>query len=419
MSTPRIEDTLLQRLLDGDLAGSEHDDVLALLDESAVDRGRQQALERLGGFIGDVATEDAAQLSQAESASLFDAIWAGIEAPAGASQTTSDEGALADDGTGSAPRKRPKLRLIEGEGLGTLPPRSEKVAFEPKLGLPDAAGQKPAALPAPKKAADQGARWPGLVAVVALAAAALLAIALRPDENPGAGRGTPVARGGDAQPGHRGGGGRRPGGDRRHPSRHRSGRSGLRNEYRNRFPSPRGTRRTGSGRLDQRRGVRTVNRPMTTMTTATKTAWLALGLVAGLVAPALVAAQTPAVQANVVVILAKEEPGTIDPSLAGVGALQRPPFNTFRTMQVLSRPRVTLQADQDADIALPNGRRLRIRVQQVMPDGRIRVRVSINRPNQSDYLPLLQVLASPGDPFFVAGQAHDGGTLVIGITLGS
>lgn len=162
-----------------------------------------------------------------------------------------------------------------------------------------------------------------------------------------------------------------------------------------------------------------MKRPMTTMTTATKTAWLTLGLVVGLVAPALVAAQTPAVQANVVVILAKEEPGTIDPSLAGVGALQRPPFNTFRTMQVLSRPRVTLQADQDADIALPNGRRLRIRVQQVMPDGRIRVRVSINRPNQSDYLPLLQVLASPGDPFFVAGQAHDGGTLVIGITLGS
>ena len=61
--------------------------------------------------------------------------------------------------------------------------------------------------------------------------------------------------------------------------------------------------------------------------------------------------------------------------------------------------------------------RLRIRLQQQTPDGRYRVRVSINRPNQTDYLPLLQVLASPGDPFFVAGQAHDGGTLVIGITL--
>ena len=138
-----------------------------------------------------------------------------------------------------------------------------------------------------------------------------------------------------------------------------------------------------------------------------------------LVGPAAASAQTPAVHADVVVILAKEEPGTVDASLAELSALQRPPFNTFRSMQVLSRPRVALRADQDADIALPNGRRLRIRVQQVMPDGRLRVRVSINRPNQSDYLPLLQVLASPGDPFFVAGQAHDGGTLVIGITLGT
>ena len=73
--------------------------------------------------------------------------------------------------------------------------------------------------------------------------------------------------------------------------------------------------------------------------------------------------------------------------------------------------------ERDADVQLPNGRQLRISLQQVMPDGRLRVRVSINRPSQSDYLPLLQVLASPGDPFFVAGQAHDGGTLLIGITL--
>ena len=146
-----------------------------------------------------------------------------------------------------------------------------------------------------------------------------------------------------------------------------------------------------------------------------------LSMLAGLLllAPVVGAAQTPAVHADVVVILAKEEPGAVDASLAGLSALQRPPFNTFRSMQVLSRPRVTLRTEQDADISLPNGRQLRIRVQQVMPDGRLRVRVSINRPNQSDYLPLLQVLASPGDPFFVAGQAHDGGTLVIGITLGT
>jgi len=57
-------------------------------------------------------------------------------------------------------------------------------------------------------------------------------------------------------------------------------------------------------------------------------------------------------------------------------------------------------------------------LQQEMPNGRFRVRVSINRPNQRDYLPLLQVVASPGDPFFVAGQSHAGGTLVIGVRVG-
>jgi hypothetical protein len=151
--------------------------------------------------------------------------------------------------------------------------------------------------------------------------------------------------------------------------------------------------------------------------------WLALALAfptlaaGSLCAPAQVEAQARAVHAEVMVVLAKEDPGEIDPSLAAIGALQRPPFNAFRSMEVLNRSRVSLRPDQDADVALPNGRRLRIRVQQVMADGRFRVRVSINRPNQSDYLPLLQVLASPGDPFFVAGQAHNGGTLVIGVTL--
>lgn len=121
---------------------------------------------------------------------------------------------------------------------------------------------------------------------------------------------------------------------------------------------------------------------------------------------------------EVLVVLAKEGPGSIDPALANVPALRRPPFNSFTSMEVLSRPSINLRANQPVTVALPNGRRLQLVLQQVMPDGRFRVRVSINRPNQNDYLPLLQVVASPGDPFFVAGQSHAGGTLVIGIRIG-
>lgn len=149
----------------------------------------------------------------------------------------------------------------------------------------------------------------------------------------------------------------------------------------------------------------------------------ALALLVAVTSPVLVAGAVhaqgaQAVQGEVLVVLAKEAQGAVDPALANVPALRRPPFNAFRSMQILSRPSVRLAPGQPVEVNLPNGRKLRLQLEQIMPDGRFRVRVSINRPNQQDYLPLLQVVASPGDPFFVAGQSHQGGTLVIGVVLG-
>ena len=124
-------------------------------------------------------------------------------------------------------------------------------------------------------------------------------------------------------------------------------------------------------------------------------------------------------RSEVLVILAKEEAGTIASELSEMSALRRPPFDSFRSMSILERKNVRLQTSTPQEVTLPNGRQLRIHLQRVMPDGRFRVRVSIRRREGDDYLPLLQVVASPGDPFFVAGQAHDGGTLVIGIRVGN
>lgn len=134
--------------------------------------------------------------------------------------------------------------------------------------------------------------------------------------------------------------------------------------------------------------------------------------------PAVGSAQASDVPAHVLVVLAKEEPGEVDPALREEPALRKPPFNTFRSMKVLSRPEIKLGLDKPVEVELPNGRRLQLLLHQVMPDGRYRVKVAINRPNQKDYLPLLQVVAAPGDPFFVAGQSHEGGTLVIGVRVG-
>jgi len=121
------------------------------------------------------------------------------------------------------------------------------------------------------------------------------------------------------------------------------------------------------------------------------------------------------VPAEVLVVLAKEEPGEIDPQLKKLTALRRPPFNAFRSMQILSRPKLTLTPGKDALVSLPNGRRVKLTLLRVMPDGRYKVKAAINRPDKSDYLPLLQVVASAGDPFFVAGQTYKGGTLVVGV----
>jgi hypothetical protein len=127
------------------------------------------------------------------------------------------------------------------------------------------------------------------------------------------------------------------------------------------------------------------------------------------------AATVSNVPAEVLVVLAKEEPGEIDPQLKKLTALRRPPFNSFRSMQILSRPKLTLTPGKDALVSLPNGRRMKLTLLRVMPDGRYKVRAAINRPDKADYLPLLQVVASAGDPFFVAGQSYQGGTLVVGV----
>ena len=124
------------------------------------------------------------------------------------------------------------------------------------------------------------------------------------------------------------------------------------------------------------------------------------------------------VPSEVFVVLARETEGTVDPALSDIPALRRPPFNAFNSMEVLSRSQSHLSAETPIEVRLPNGRQLRVELDGPTGDGRYRVRVSINTPGQSDYLPLLQIVASPGDPFFVAGQNWQGGTLVIGVRIG-
>ena len=124
------------------------------------------------------------------------------------------------------------------------------------------------------------------------------------------------------------------------------------------------------------------------------------------------------VPATVMIVLGSTQGTGSDPSLAKLEALNKPPFDTFTKKSLLKRVDVALTLGKEAEVELPNGRKLRLSWVGKAPDGRFRVSVSINRPGKQDYLPVMTVLTAAGDPFFVAGQKHEGGTLIIGVRVG-
>jgi hypothetical protein len=127
------------------------------------------------------------------------------------------------------------------------------------------------------------------------------------------------------------------------------------------------------------------------------------------------AAQVPA---SVLIVLGSTEGSGSDPALDKLEALRKPPFDTFTKKTLLRRVDVQLSVGKEAEVELPNGRKLRLSLLGRAADGRYRVSVSINRPGKQDYLPVMTVLTAAGDPFFVAGQKHEGGTLIIGVRIG-
>ena len=130
-------------------------------------------------------------------------------------------------------------------------------------------------------------------------------------------------------------------------------------------------------------------------------------------------AEVANVPAEVLVVLGSSEGAGIDPQLDKLEALRKPPFDAFPKKTLLQRVEVRLTLGSAAEIDLPNGRKLRLSWPDTLKDGRFRLSLSINKPGQRDYLPVMTVVAASGDPFFVAGQKYDGGTLIIGVRAGA
>ncbi len=130
----------------------------------------------------------------------------------------------------------------------------------------------------------------------------------------------------------------------------------------------------------------------------------------------------PAEVAVEIVILHATNDGTgIDPKIGKMPALAQPPFSSYNSYKLLDRVKLPLGKGKSSTTKLPTGRDLMVALKDIVEPKkkgeprRYVVTASIQKPDGNTFLPLLEVNAKPGEPFFVAGQTYKGGTVVIGI----
>ena len=130
-----------------------------------------------------------------------------------------------------------------------------------------------------------------------------------------------------------------------------------------------------------------------------------------LVSPARVAGE-------VVVLLATQADGarSIDPAIGSLPQLAKPPFNAYSQWKQIDRKTVSLERAKSTTVRVANGRTLQLTYSELAADKRYRVAAAMLREDGSA-LQKVNVVAAAQEPFFLAGQKYQGGTLFIGITL--
>lgn len=103
----------------------------------------------------------------------------------------------------------------------------------------------------------------------------------------------------------------------------------------------------------------------------------------------------------------------IDERIGSMPELRKPPFSAYERYELLVRTELPLVKDNPKPYRLPNGRVLKTRLLEVLPDDYVRISASVNQPRGKDFLPLLEVKARVGQVFIVAGQSYKKGILVL------
>ena len=127
------------------------------------------------------------------------------------------------------------------------------------------------------------------------------------------------------------------------------------------------------------------------------------------------------IKSEVMLIVGSNDGSGIDPRLAKMPVLIRPPFSAYNSYRLLSRTSKPLTRGQASLQPLPTGRELRLTFKEALspqkPGGapRYLLSASIETPNGKSFLPLVEVNAKAGEWFWLAGQQYQGGTLFVGI----
>jgi hypothetical protein len=130
--------------------------------------------------------------------------------------------------------------------------------------------------------------------------------------------------------------------------------------------------------------------------------------------------QSPAedtINVELLVLHATNDGKGIDKGLEDMPELKRPPFSSYNSYKVLKREKVALKMGSSDKRKLPNDRQLLMSYKAKKAEKHT-ISVAIQKPNGGeDYLPVLEVNGRKGERFFVAGQAYQGGILVIGLKI--
>ncbi|MEO7113250.1 MAG: hypothetical protein ABI183_22615 [Polyangiaceae bacterium] len=129
-------------------------------------------------------------------------------------------------------------------------------------------------------------------------------------------------------------------------------------------------------------------------------------------------------QADIIELQGTTTPGagSIDPRVANVAQLKKPPLSAYNTYKLLNRATFPVKKGVPSSYTLKNGRILQLTFEDMSKDNRYRVLTTISEPNGKDFLSRLEVLHGANELLAVAGQwldpkHHDKGALVLGITI--